>query len=211
MTPSPHVPSIQGKKSSVNWASSTTLFLSAVFWGFVFCISSLFWWSALADLFRYWNKEWKGFFLFCMHAHTYTHQTYLNDCTLTLYWISAWVLVCSCHRQKMVSALNRPPPLSLLLMPLLPPHFLQPIQTLSLTAMNSIYPKGWYPFTWKNGKIHTNSQRPFVEHVTLNVMFILTYFFFLFPSAENPKPTPYECIVSLLTISFPNSETKMRA
>lgn len=37
-------------------------------------------------------------------------------------------------------------------MPLLPPHFLSPFQSLSLTAMNSIKPCGCQAFTWEKGK-----------------------------------------------------------
>lgn len=70
-------------------------------------------------------------------AHTHTTDSFkllyldplLNMC------------VCVCVLMSLVSLLNQPPPLKLLLMPLLPPHFLQPIQTLSLTTMNSIKPR----------------------------------------------------------------------
>lgn len=58
--------------------------------------------------------------------------------------VCVWV-ACMCHWCQ-------PPPLYLLLMPLLPPHFLQTIQTLSITAMNSIKPKELIAFTKQKRK-----------------------------------------------------------
>lgn len=53
-------------------------------------------------------------------------------------------------------------------MPLLPPHFLQPIQPLSLAVMNSIKPKGC-AFTWKKGKTHSRRWEKRVHNLKCSV------------------------------------------